>query len=70
MTPTLQLDARHPTQKTAGNQAERLVVVVLEPEGPPAIFCDGPSEAVWDAVGKPQKNGQRAIGLSRLARLI
>ena len=45
-------------------------MVVLDADGTPAVFYDGPSEPVWEAAGKPQKTGQKAISLSRLARLI
>ena len=54
----------------SGTNSERLIVVVLDADGTPAVFYDGPSEPVWDAAGKPQKTGQKSISLSRLARLI
>ena len=54
---------------TSGTNSERLIVVVLDADGTPAVFYDGPSRPVWDAAGKPQKNGQKSISLSRLAHL-
>ncbi len=53
----------------SGTRSERLIVVTLDDAGVASIVYDGPSHPVWDAAGKPQKNGQMAISLSRLARL-
>jgi len=53
----------------SGTKAERLVVVVIDHEGEPEIAYDGPATPVWDAAGKPQKNGQRRISLSTVKKL-
>lgn len=53
----------------SGTCAERLVVIVLDGEGNPAIAYDGECEIAWANAGKPQKNGQRVISLSRLDQL-
>ena len=53
----------------SGTSAERLVVVVIRDDGNPEVVYDGPTEAVWVAAGKPQKNGQRTISLSRLRQI-
>jgi len=42
----------------SGTKAERLVVVVIDGDGGTEIAYDGPAAPVWDAAGKPQKNGQ------------
>ncbi len=46
--------------------AQRLVVVVLSPEGSGQIAYDGPMSTALSVAGAPQKNGQRRISLSRL----
>jgi hypothetical protein len=44
----------------------RLVVLkVVNPEEAEIVY-DGPGEPAWAAAGKPQKNGQRTIRLSKL----
>ena len=53
----------------SGTLAERLVVIVLNGHGVPSIAYDGACDKVWAAAGKPQKNGQRSISLSRLDQL-
>lgn len=53
----------------SGTCAERLVVVVLDRDGNPSIVYDDGCDVAWDAAGKPQKNGQRSISLSRLDQL-
>jgi len=50
-------------------EAERLVVLRLDADGAASIVYDGPYQPVWDAAGKPQKNGQRKISLGRLNEL-
>ena len=54
----------------SGTRAERLVVVVIDSDGEPEVAYDGPAAPVWDAAGKPQKNGQRRIALSTLKKLV
>ena len=51
-----------------GTKAERLVVVVIDGDGGTEIAYDGPAAPVWDAAGKPQKNGQRRISVSTLKK--
>ena len=53
----------------SGTRAERLVVLALDRDGNPTVEYDGECDAAWAAAGKPQKNGQRSIGLARLSRL-
>jgi hypothetical protein len=53
---------------TSGTMAERLVVVVIDGDGGTEITYDGPTAPVWDAAGKPQKNGQRRISVSALKK--
>ena len=47
----------------------RLIVLkVISPQEAEVLY-DGPGEPVWNNAGKIQKNGQRAISLSRLRKL-
>lgn len=71
-------DAHGPVQikMTAGKSiamydcCDRLVVLkVISPEEAEIVY-DGPGEPAWDNAGKRQKNGQRAISLSKLQRLV
>jgi len=50
-----------------GTLAERLVVVQLDPiSGTPEIVFDGPAKSAWALAGRPAKNGQRRLSISRL----
>jgi len=54
----------------SGMLAERLVVVQLNTEtGAAQIIYDGDATVAWDRAGKPGKNGQRRVSLSRLLAL-
>jgi hypothetical protein len=46
-----------------------LLVLTLHNDGSITEFYDGRGDVVWDACGKLQKNGQRSIRKSKLARL-
>ena len=48
---------------------DRLVVLRILGPAEAEIVYDGPGEPAWNAAGKKQKNGQRAISLSRLKAL-
>ncbi len=51
----------------SGTLAERLIVVQLNAEtGAAQIIYDGDAAVAWDVAGKPQKNGQRSLSLSKL----
>jgi len=52
----------------SGTQAERLVVVKLDSvTGVAKIVYDGDAGVAWDRAGKPGKNGQRILSISKLA---
>lgn len=53
----------------SGTKAERLVVVQIGGDGEAEIVYDGSAKPAWGAAGKPQKNGQRSIRLSKLKKL-
>ncbi len=52
---------------TSGTLAERLIVVQLDAKtGAAQIIYDGDAAVAWDVAGKPGKNGQRSLSLSKL----
>ena len=49
---------------------DQLVVLKIIPEESEAeIIYYGPMQPVWDSAGKKQKNDQKSIPLSKLARI-
>ncbi len=48
---------------------QHLIVLHRPKGGPVRVVYNGPGGVVWDACGKPQKNGQQPISLSRLRTL-
>ena len=46
-----------------------LIVLRMSREGEFEEVYNGPGDPVWEAAGKPMKNGQRQISLSKLRRL-
>lgn len=48
---------------------DRLIVLKINSPIEAEVFYDGNGAPAWDAAGKMQKNGQRTISLSRLARI-
>jgi hypothetical protein len=51
----------------SGTEAERLIVVKLDAlTGAAEIIHDGVAAQLWDLAGKPGKNGQKRIALSKL----
>ncbi|MBU6244155.1 MAG: hypothetical protein KGP12_02965 [Actinomycetales bacterium] len=54
----------------SGTEAQRLVVVLLDAStGSARIVYDGPAAVAWELAGKPSKNGQRRVSLTRLLNL-
>ena len=51
------------------HEPEHLIVMHRPKGGPIKIIYNGPGSLAWTAAGKMQKNGQRPISLTRLARL-
>lgn len=51
-------------------QPEHLLVLRLLPNGSFEETYNGPGHLPWDAAGRMQKNGQRAVSLSRLSSLM
>lgn len=50
----------------SGTLAERLVVVQFDETGRGVIAYDGPAGLAWTLAGRPQKNGQRQVAISKL----
>jgi len=47
-----------------------LIVLKLAPDGSAAEIYNGPGSLVWQHAGKPGKNGQRTISLTKLRKLM
>jgi hypothetical protein len=57
-------------KSVALRHAPQYLIVLHRPKGGPVrVVYNGPGGVVWDACGKPQKNGQQPISLSRLRTL-
>lgn len=57
-------------KSVALRDAPQHLIVLHRPRGGPVrVVYNGPGGVVWDACGKPQKNGQQPISLSRLRTL-
>ena len=50
-------------------EADLLLVLQLMRDGSFDVVYNGPASPAWDASGKPQKNGQRQISVSKLRRM-
>lgn len=50
-------------------EPDYLIVLRMSKEGEFEEIYNGPGKLVWEAAGKPMKNGQRQISLSRLREL-
>ena len=48
------------------DKCQRLVVLKIVSSAEAEIIYDGPGEPVWNAAGKPGKNGQRTVSLKRI----
>ena len=48
---------------------QNLIVIKLYPDGKWDIVYNGKGAPVWDAAGKPQKNGQKQISLSKIKKI-
>lgn len=49
---------------------EHLLVLKLLPDGTSRTIYNGPGDKMWEKCGKVQKNGQRSIALSTLAKIM
>ncbi len=57
-------------KSVALRHAPQHLIALHRPKGGPVrVVYNGPGGAVWDACGKPQKNGQQSVSLSRLRTL-
>lgn len=52
------------------HEPEHLLVMHRPKGGPMRVVYNGPGDLAWHAAGKMQKNGQRPIGLTKLAALM
>ena len=51
------------------HEPQHLIVLHRPRGGPMSVIYNGPGAMAWDAAGRMQKNGQRPIGLAKLAAL-
>ena len=51
-------------------EPEHLLVLRLKPDGSFDEVYNGPGSLVWESAGRMQKNGQRPIGVAKLARIM
>ena len=52
------------------SEPEHLLVLKLKPDGGADEMFNGPGRIAWEHAGKLQKNGQRAISLTKLSGLM
>ena len=52
------------------SEPEHLLVIQIQRDGSFKDIFNGPGKVAWNAAGRMQKNGQRPIGLSKLAQLM
>ena len=52
------------------SEPEYLIVLKLDKRGQAEEIYNGPGKPAWDGCGRMQKNGQRAISLAKLRRLM
>jgi hypothetical protein len=54
----------------SGDIPDHLIVLSISSEGVPTVEYNGRAESVWAQAGRPQKNGQRQISLTKLRNLM
>lgn len=55
--------------RAEGRKPDLLAVLFLDPQSlAPTVVYYGSAEPVWAIAGKPQKNGQRSVSLSKLPK--
>jgi hypothetical protein len=52
------------------SKPDHLLVLKLNPDGNADVVFNGPGELAWNQAGKMQKNGQKAISLSKLTLIM
>lgn len=52
------------------SEPEHLIVLALHKDGSNTEIYNGPGSLAWNNSGKPQKNGQRTITISKLQKLM
>jgi hypothetical protein len=52
------------------SKPEHLLVLKIHRNGEASEIFNGPGSVAWEAAGKMQKNGQRAISVNKLTRLM
>lgn len=66
----VQIKATQMNKISISSEPEYLIVIKLNPDGSWDEIYNGPGSAAWKLAGKMHKNGQRAISLAKLGRLM
>lgn len=66
----VQIKATQSTNIGIRSEPEHLIVLALHKDGSNTEIYNGPGLLAWDNSGKPQKNGQRSITVSKLKKLM
>lgn len=66
----VQIKATQGTNVALRAQPDHLLVILLKRDGTIDEIYNGPGPLAWSHVGKPQKNGQRSITVTKLRRLM
>lgn len=66
----VQIKATQSTQIGIRSEPQHLIVLALHKDGANSEIYNGPGALVWCHAGKPQKNGQRNITVSKLKKLM
>jgi len=66
----VQVKATHGNSVGIRSECDHLIVLRISQDGSFDEVYNGPGDMPWDAAGRMQKNGQRAISLGRLRELM
>jgi len=66
----VQIKATQASSVALRAEPEHLIVLQLNKNGEATEVFNGPGQPVWASCGKMQRNGQRAISLSKLSKLM
>ncbi|MGY8870740.1 MAG: DUF6998 domain-containing protein [Pseudomonadales bacterium] len=66
----VQIKATQSTNIGIRSEPQHIIVLALHKNGSNTEIYNGPGSLVWKNAGKPQKNGQRSITVSKLKKLM
>jgi len=65
----IQIKATQSNRIAITNEPDYLIVIRIYPDGNWEEIYNGPGAPIWQIAGKPQKNGQRIVYLSRIVSI-